>query len=433
MKRAALNNLRNWKATPNHKPLLLQGARQVGKTWLMREFGRLCYRNTACIGFEGNPRVRNIFAEDLDPRRILLGLEAETRMKIIPGETLIVFDEIQECPMALAALKYFNENAPEYDIIAAGSLLGVFLHSGVSFPVGKVDFMSLWPLTFLEFLDALGEGNLSEILKNHDEALAKVFHDKLLSLLRLYFYTGGMPEVVRDFAANRNLTSVRAIQKRILKSYEGDFSKHVPRDQLQKVVQIWDAVPSQLAKENKKFIYKEVRKGGRAAMFETAFEWLGRCGLVHRVARVSKPALPLSGYENESGAFKVFLSDIGLLVAKTGLDSRALLEGDALFTEFKGALAEQFVCQELKTIEDLHLAYWANEPPARAEIDFLVQFQGQIIPVEVKAATNLRAKSLAVYREKFHPQCEIRASQADFKTTGNLRDIPLYALAAHFF
>jgi predicted AAA+ superfamily ATPase len=428
MRRIALQKLIKWKNRAGKKPLIIQGARQVGKTWLMREFGRTQYKNTAYIWFENNERLKNLFSGDLDTTRLFLGLEAEARQKIIPGETLIIFDEIQECPRALTALKYFQENMPQYDIVAAGSLLGVFLHAGVSFPVGKVEFLKLFPLNFYEFLDALGESKLCELLTARDFGLLKIFKDKFQSYLRLYFYVGGMPEAVQKFAADNDFGAAREAQQQILAAYAYDFSKHAPRSQIQKVSQIWNSIPSQLAKENKKFIYKAVQKGASAQTFETALEWLIRGGLLHRVPRVSKPALPLSGYANPTGAFKLFLCDIGLLSAMSNIDVRVLLEGNALFTEFKGTLTEQFVCQELQLLEDIQLAYWANEAPARAEIDFILQAGNQVIPLEVKAATNLKAKSLAVYREKFKPQTEIRTSLADYKQTDNLYDIPLYVL-----
>ena len=428
MKRFALENLKNWKEKPDKKPLLIHGARQVGKTWLMQEFGKKYYKNVAYIWFEDNVRMKNLFADDLDPKRLLIGLEAETHQKIIPGETLIIFDEIQACPKVLTSLKYWSEDAPEYDIVAAGSMLGIFLHEGVSFPVGKVDFMDLRPMSYCEFLGAMGEEQLCKLLEDRDWKLIKVFRDKFLSYLRLYFYIGGMPEVVQSFVNKKDLFEARAIQKKILKSYEGDFSKHIPGIEILKVSQMWNSIPAQLAKENKKFIYKEVKKGASSKTFEFALEWLVRCGLIHRIARISKPAMPLKSYENESGAFKLFLVDVGLMSAMAEVDSRAILEGDALFTEFKGALTEQFVCQELKTLDDVYIAYWTNEAPSLAGIDFFLQIEGRIIPMEAKSTFNLRAKSLAIYRKKFQPTIEIRTSQADYKKTDNLFDIPLYAL-----
>ena len=429
MKRIALKSLEKWKNRPGHKPMIINGARQVGKTWLMKEHGRANYKNAAYILLESNERMTALFnGGDLDPKRILLGLEAETGQKIIPGETLIIFDEIQACPLALTSLKYFNEFVPEYDIVAAGSLLGVFLHEGVSFPVGKVDFLDLRPMSFTEFLNAMGEERLCELLEKRDWELIKAFKDKFLSHLRLYFYIGGMPEAVKSFAEKRDFAAVRAIQKKILKSYENDFSKHVPKTDLQRVVQVWNTIPQQLAKENKKFVYSEIQKGARASQFELALEWLIKSGLIHRIPRVSKPAMPLKGYAYTTGAFKLFMADVGLMAAMSRVDVRALLEGDAMFTEFKGALTEQFVCQELQLNDDIDIAYWANENPASAEIDFIIQAGMQIIPIEVKSSTNLKAKSLSVYRQKFQPKTEIRMSTADYKKTDNLYDIPLYAV-----
>ncbi|MCL2017540.1 MAG: AAA family ATPase [Alphaproteobacteria bacterium] len=429
MKRLALTSLEKWKNTAGHKPLVIHGARQVGKTWLMKEFGRTNYKNIAYIGFEKNPRMQELFSDDLDPHRILTGLELESGQRIIPGKTLIVFDEIQECPNALTSLKYFNENVPEYDIVAAGSLLGVYMHKDTSFPVGKVDFMDLRPMSFCEFLDALGEERLCNLITNRDWNLIKVFKNKLISYLKMYFYVGGMPEVVKTFIQDKDFVGARNVQKKILKSYENDFSKHIPADQIQKVSLVWNAIPSQLAKENKKFKYKDIKQGSSSATLEYAMEWLSRGGLIYRIPRVSKPAMPLKSYANSSGAFKLFMVDIGLLSAQSEVDSRAILEGNALFTEFKGALTEQFVCQELKVHDDVYMAYWANEGSGQAEIDFILQIGMNIVPVETKATTDLRAKSLSVYRNKFKPKIEVRTSQADYKKTGNLFDIPLYTLS----
>jgi len=426
MRRQAIEDLKNWKEKPNNKPMIIHGIRQVGKTWLMKEFGKTFYKNTAYCLFEKNPRLQGLFSADMDIRRILAGLELETGNKIEPHKTLIIFDEIQECPNALTALKYFNENAPEYNIIAAGSLLGVFLHKGVSFPVGKVEFMNLFPLCFYEFLLAIGEEKLCELIKSRDWELIKIFKDKLIFCLKMYYFTGGMPEVVSEFSKERDYNLARKIQNDILNSYQHDFSKHIPALELQKVYQLWDSIPVQLSKENKKFVYKDVHKKASASTFETSLGWLETCGLVHKISRVSKPALPLKGYAN-TGAFKLFLCDIGLLSAISGLEARTILEGDTLFTEFKGALTEQYVCQELKHFRNTEIAYWTNDS-ATAEIDFVIQMEGQIIPVEVKSSINLKAKSLVVYREKFNPNIEIRTSLANYNKTNNLFDIPLYML-----
>ena len=426
MKRIALETLRKWKTRPGHKPIIINGARQVGKTWLMKEFGRAEYKKTAYIMFEKNLRMQELFAGDMDVRRILTGLELETGEKINPKDTLIMFDEIQECPAALTSLKYFNENAPEYDIAAAGNLLGVSLHPGTSFPVGKVEFMRLYPLCFSEFLLAMGEEQLKTLLDACDWELIRVFKDKFTSYLKMYFYIGGMPEVVSEFSTGNDFNTARQIQQRILDAYEQDFSKHIPTGHIQRVRQLWASIPSQLAKENKKFVFKEVQKGATVSTFETALNWLESCGLIHKINRLSKAVQPIKGYEN-TGAFKLFLCDAGLLSAMAALDAKIILDGSALFTEFKGALTEQYVCQEMKCFNNAEIAYWTNEG-ATAEIDFVVQLGSAIIPVEVKAATNLKAKSLPVYREKFHPKIEVRTSLADYKKTENLLDIPLYAL-----
>ena len=427
MRRIAIEILNNWKKKPGHKPMIIHGIRQAGKTWLMKDFGCNFYENTAYILFEKNPRMLDLFSKDFDVRRILTGLELETGIKITPHNTLIIFDEIQECPDALTSLKYFNENLPEYDIVAAGSLLGVFLHEGVSFPVGKVEFMNLYPMGFSEFLQALGEDKLDDLVKSRDWEMINVFREKLIFLLKMYFYTGGMPEVVLQFSKDRDFNLARKIQTDILASYQQDFSKHIPANDLQKTCQIWDSIPVQLSRENKKFVYKTVQKNATASIFEVSLGWLENCGLVHKVSRVSKPALPLKGYAN-TGAFKLFLCDIGLYCAMSGLEARTILEGDALFTEFKGALTEQYVCQEIKLIENTTIAYWTNES-STAEVDFVLQMDGRIIPIEVKSSINLKAKSLLVYRQKFLPKTEIRTSLANYNKTGNLLDIPLYALS----
>ena len=426
MRKLVIEELRNWKAKAGHKPMIINGIRQVGKTWLMKEFGKINYENTVYIIFEKNPRMQALFEEDLDVHRILAGLELETGGKINPNNTLIIFDEIQACPNALTALKYFNENAPEYDIIAAGSLLGVFLHKGASFPVGKVEYLNLHPVCFSEFLLELGEEKLNNVVKNHDWELLKIFKDKLIFYLKMYFYTGGMPEVVAEFSRDRDFNLARKIQNDILASYQQDFSKHIPASDLQKIRLLWDSIPVQLSKENKKFVHKDVKKNATASTFETSLGWLESCGLVHKVSRVSKPALPLRGYANTS-AFKLFLCDIGLLCAISGLDAKTIIDGDTLFTEFKGALTEQFACQEMKQYKNAEIAYWTNDS-ATAEVDFVLQLGGQVIPIEVKSSINLKAKSLAVYREKFQPKILVRSSLANFNKSGSLIDIPLYAL-----
>jgi predicted AAA+ superfamily ATPase len=428
MERLALRQLINWKERADKKPLIIQGARQVGKTWLMKEFGRKYYDNVAYIMFEKNNRMKELFSYGMDVHRLLSGIEVESNQKISPCTSLIIFDEIQACPDALTALKFFYEDIPEYNIVAAGSLLGASLHENISFPVGKVEFMTLYPMNFYEFLLALNEKGLCGLLDRGDFGLISAFKNKFISYLRMYFYVGGMPEAVLKFSNGNDFTAARNVQNQILESYMQDFSKHIPAITIPKVRQIWNSIPAQLAKENKKFIYNEVQKGGRAKDYETALEWLIHCGLIYRVARISKPAIPLKSYDN-TGIFKLFLVDVGLLSAMSLLEVRTLLEGDKLFTEFKGALTEQFVFQEIKAMKCKDIAYWANEGSRTAEVDFVVQTKNYgIVPLEVKSSTNLKAKSLKVYIEKFSPVMVIRSSLSDFNYNDNFYDIPLYAL-----
>lgn len=426
MKRLILQKLLEWKQKTKKKPLLIYGARQVGKSWIMEEFGKTQFKDFIRINFEKDDRICNLFRNSLDPRYILQGLEIEARRKI-SAETLIIFDEIQACPQAVTALKYFCEDLPEYHIIGAGSLLGVALHQGLSFPVGKVESLHMYPMTFQEFLDAIGENGLCEILNTHKLDLIRVFKEKLIEYLKVYFYVGGMPEVVSNYVKNRDFQEVRQLQKRILNDYKSDFSHHIPKEILDKVNKLWESIPVQLAKENKKFVYKEIaEKTSRSKDYDPAIQWLKDCGLIYQVARIKKPALPISGYV-ENNIFKLFMLDVGLLSARTGLDVRVLLEGSKIFTEFKGAMTEQFVLQELIANEDVEIGYWANKN-GDAEIDFVVQIGCRIIPIEVKSGENLRAKSLAFYNEKYSPGICIRTSLSDFKKTENLYDIPLYMI-----
>jgi len=426
MKRFALQTLINWKNKKNRKPMIINGARQVGKTWLMEEFGKNYYKEILNINFERNARIRTLFETDLDPKRLLLGLELEHGHKIDAENTLIIFDEIQAMPQAITSLKYFYEEMPQYHIIAAGSLLGVTLHSGVSFPVGKIDSMQLYPLSFMEFLDALGEGQLAAQLSENNLDMITVFKGKLLEYLKQYMFIGGMPEVVKNFAINKDFLEVRNIQNQILKDYRNDFSKHIPKAIMPKVLLVWDAIPVQLAKENKKFVYNQVVEKGRAKDFEDAITWLADSGLIYKVHKLTKPYLPISGYVEEN-IFKLFLLDVGLLSAMSHLDRRILLEGDALFTEFKGSIAEQYVMQELKSIGDVELSYWGNDT-GNAEVDFVLQCESRVIPVEVKSGTNLKAKSLKIFMDKYNPKYAVRTSPADYKQSDNLYDIPLYMI-----
>lgn len=426
MRRFALQTLINWKNKQNRKPLIINGARQVGKTWLMEEFGKNHYKEVLNINFERNARIRTLFETDLDPNRLLLGLELEYGHKIDANNTLIIFDEIQAMPQAITSLKYFYEEMPQYHIIAAGSLLGVTLHSGVSYPVGKVDSMELYPLSFMEFLYALGEEQLAnQILENNFDMIT-VFKDKLSDYLKQYMFIGGMPEVVKNFAEHKDFAEVRNNQNQILKDYRNDFSKHIPKNILTKVLLVWDAIPAQLSKENKKFAYNQVIEKGRSKDFEDAITWLTDSGLIYKIHRLTKPYLPITGYVEEN-IFKLFLLDVGLLSAMSRLDRRILLEGDALFTEFKGAITEQYVMQELKSLNDVELSYWSNDT-GNAEVDFVLQCASQVIPVEVKSGMNLKAKSLKTYIDKYKPKYAVRTSMADYKQTENLYDIPLYMI-----
>ena len=426
MYRIAIEKLFKWKESKYRKPLIIEGARQVGKTWLMKEFGRQAYKDTVYINFDSNSRVEGLFASDLDTGRLIMGLELYAGRKINPNNTLLIFDEVQEVPRALASLKYFYENAPQYHIVCAGSLLGIALHEGTSFPVGKVDFLKLYPLSFREFLMATDKERFAELLDKQDFQMIASFRQTYIDALKHYYFVGGMPEAVRSFAENKDFNEVSDIQKRILAAYEQDFSKHAPNEIVPKIRMLWNAIPSQLAKENKKFIYGLVREGARAKEYETAIMWLSDCGLVHKVSRVNAAGIPLKAYEDLK-AFKLFVVDVGLLGCMAGLHQRTLLDGNDLFVEIKGALTEQYVCQQLKTIENLGVYYYTNDRGS-CEVDFVVDTGEQIIPVEVKAEVNLRAKSLKTYQEKFSPDVSVRMSMTDYKKEDWLINLPLYAI-----
>ena len=427
MKRTTLNKLVAWKDSPSRKPLIIRGARQVGKTWLMKEFGNTYYTRTVYINFEKTKQLKSLFDEDFNIRRIIQALEIESGTTIHAEDTLLIFDEIQSVPEAITALKYFCEDASEYHVIAAGSLLGVALHAGISFPVGKVEFMDLHPLSFLEFLDAIGESSLVELLYSADWKLITTFKSKYTRRLRQYYYVGGMPEAVLKFSENENYDKVRDIQKQILNAYELDFSKHAPTAVFPRIRMVWNSIPAQLAKENRKFMYGLIKAGSRAKEYELAVSWLLDCGQVHKVTRISKPGIPLKAYE-DINAFKLFIVDIGLLAAMGDMDVKTLLDGNAVFSEFKGALTEQFVFQQLICLNDLVIYYWSSER-STAEVDFIVQYKGEAIPIEVKAEENLHAKSLKVYHEKFAPGHSIRTSMSDFRSQEWLINLPLYAIS----
>ena len=424
MYRDAIRDLETWKNTPNHMPLILRGARQVGKTWLMKEFGRKNYPKVAYVSFDNNPRLDALFQSGMDVKKLLDGLNIEVGFNIDPQNTLIIFDEIQENHLALTSLKYFCENAPEYDIIAAGSLLGVSHHKGTGFPVGKVEYLDLHPLSFREFLLALEENQLLKIIDENNFQLQKVFKNQLIDLLRKYFYVGGMPKAVASFSEKKDYNLVRKIQKNILMDYQEDFSKHIPPELVERTRLLWNAIPSQLVKENKKCIYGKIKKGARAKDFEIALNWLIDAGLVHKVSKVSEPHMPLKAYE-DSSCYKLFLLDVGLLAAMTDLNAQSLLENEKLFNDYNGALTEQYVLQAFVNLNHLPIFYWASN---QAELDFLIQIHNQVIPVEVKATVNLQAKSLKSFRQKYEPQISIRTSLADYEENNGLFNIPLFAV-----
>lgn len=426
MERTLMKQLVEWKDSPTRKPLILKGARQVGKTWLMKEFGKRYFKKVAYVNFDHNPVMQHIFDQDFDIRRILMAVNIETGVTVTPGDTLIIFDEVQEAPSAISSLKYFCENGPEYPIIAAGSMLGVALHEGISYPVGKVNTLSLYPLSFYEFLMAQGEEGLARLLDSRDMDLMSSFHDKYVTALKNYYYIGGMPEIVRFFSENKDYTVVRKMQEELLEMYEADFSKHMDPRELPRIRMVWHAIPVQLAKENKKFFFGQVKKGSRARDFEMAVEWLSDCGLITRVNRVTKPAVPLKAYVEEN-AYKLYFLDTGLLGALSGLDVKSILEGNRIFTEFKGALTEQYVCQQLIADRGMDLFYMLSES-GRYEIDFLVQYEGNVVPIEVKAGQTVHAKSLRVYCEKYAPFLAVRLSMNPFEKQAPLLNMPLYGV-----
>lgn len=426
MYRMAIEKLYKWKESKHRKPLIIEGARQVGKTWLMKEFGSKAYADTIYINFDSNSRMAELFAPDLNTDRLITGIELYAGRKIDSNHTLLIFDEVQEVPRALSSLKYFCEDAPQYHIICAGSLLGIALHEGTSFPVGKVDFLRLYPMSFKEFLMATAKEQYAGLLDKQDFPMIAVFKQVYIDALKHYYFVGGMPEAVQHFAEEKDFNAVREIQKRILAAYEQDFSKHAPAEIVPKIRMVWNSIPTQLAKENKKFIYGLVREGGRAKEYELAIMWLCDCGLIHKISRVNRAGIPLKAYEDLK-AFKLFMVDVGLLSCMTGLRQRTLLDGNDLFTEFKGALTEQYVCQQFKTLEDLEIYYYTNDRGS-CEVDFVIGTGERIVPVEVKAEINLKAKSLKTYREKFNPEISIRTSMADYREESWLIDLPLYAV-----
>ena len=426
MYRKKIDDLIKWKNSNTRKPLILRRARQVGKTWLMKEFGKNYYEKCAYINFDDNSRMEELFSGDFDIDRIIQGLKIESNVNIEPENTLIIFDEVQETPKALTALKYFYEKANQYHIIAAGSLLGVAMHEGTSFPVGKVDFLDLYPLSFYEFLQALGEEQLVELIQKNDFQLITVFADKLKQYLKQYFYIGGMPEVVASYIENKDFNEVRRKQEILLQAYEQDFSKHAPNSVVPRIRQLWNNIPTQLAKENKKFIYGLIKEGARAREYELALSWLIDCGLVYQINRVNDCKVPLSAYQDFS-AFKLYLLDVGLLCAMSKIDATTILEGNEIFVEFKGALTEQLVLTELKSNTTFPIFYWSAEK-GMAELDYLVQIGRYNVPIEVKSSENLQAKSLKVFAQKYNTKINVRTSMSDYKVEDWLINIPLYLI-----
>ena len=428
MKRFLMDDLLKWKNKIRRKPLIIRGARQVGKTWIMKEFGRLYYKNTVYINFDNNERMKQVFSLDMDIKRIISALKIEVGKNIDPDDTLLIFDEIQEVPQALSSLKYFYENASEYNVIAAGSLLGVALHAGTSFPVGKVDFLNLYPLNFKEFLCAVDQTGLAELLESGDYTTINAFSSKYIDLLKHYYYVGGMPEAVQTYLETDDMFEVRNVQKALLDYYSNDFSKHAPKEIVPRIQMVWQSIPMQLAKENRKFMYGIIREGARAKDFELAIQWLIDCGLILKNTRVTKPGMPLIAYM-EMNAFKIYMLDVGLLAAKGNLDARTLLEGNKIFEEFKGALTEQFVAQQLAASKN-ELYYYSKENSS-GELDFILQQAQYIIPIEVKAEENLQAKSLRAYCDKYKPEIAIRSSMSNYREQDWMTNVPLYALDSY--
>lgn len=427
MNRKAIEELYKWKASVDRKPLILQGARQVGKTWLIKEFAKEAYQKYAYVNFEDNDMLRQLFQNDFDIQRIINSIQWATGVTI-DANTLIILDEIQEAPRGITALKYFQEKAPEYHVVAAGSLLGIAMHQNDSFPVGKVDFMYLYPLSFFEFLEAIGEKRMVDLLLSKEWQMITMFRTKFEERLRQYYYVGGMPAVVCAFAADGDIERVRTLQNGILESYERDFSKHAPAIEVPRIRMVWQSIPAQLSKENRKFVYGVVKEGARAKDFELAIEWLKDAGLIYKVNRSKKGQLPLAAYEDFS-AFKIFMSDIGLMGAMSKLPAQSLLSGNALFSDFKGALTEQYVMQQLKTNAELSIYYWSADS-SRGEIDFLLQRDSDIIPVEVKAEENLQAKSLRSFVDKNPGLHGVRLSMSPYREQDWMTNYPLYSVLA---
>lgn len=427
MYRLAIKKLKEWKNKEDRKPMILMGARQVGKTWIMKEFGKNEYAKVAYISFYNNDRMNTVFDMDFDVDRIIMNLNIESGVTITPNDTLIILDEIQNAPKALESLKYFCEDANEYHVIAAGSLLGVAVHENVSFPVGKVDMLDLYPFSFREFLLAMDEKNLVMALDSKDFSIIDNFSDKFLFWLKNYYYIGGMPAVVDSFRRNKDYVKARQIQKDILRQYEQDFGKHVDAKNLPRIRMVWQSIPIQLAKENKKFFFGQIKKGARSSDFEIAIQWLMDSGLIYKVNRVNEPHMPLKAYINMS-AYKLFILDIGLLGALSDLPAKTILEKDEIFVEFKGAFTEQYVLQQL-ICDTQYTPYYYGTDKSTFEQDFMIQMEDKIVPIEVKAEGNIRLQSLKVYCEKYRPKKAVRFSTLKYMDQGWMVNIPLYAVS----
>ena len=430
MERKAYSQLLAWKNNPHHKPLILNGARQVGKTWLLKHFGEKEYRNVAYVNCDRSPQMEMILREGFDMSRIIRNISAMTNVDIRPHETLIILDEIQSIPKGLSSLKYFCEDAPDYDVAVAGSLLGLQLHRGESFPVGKVDMLKLYPMTFGEFLLAKGEKVKKEALDNKEYETMSAVSPLYVELLRQYYFTGGMPAAVSAFIEGQPLHTVRQIQKDILNDYIRDFSKHAPGNEVPRINLVWNSIPSQLGKENRKFIYGMLKKGARAKEFELAIQWLVDCGLVYKIPRTSKVAMPVRFYEDFS-AFKLYLLDVGLFGAMVNAPASEILIGSNIFSEYKGTFTELYVLQQMVTVRDLDIYYYSTDD-SRTEIDFIVQHEGKVTPVEVKAEENLRAKSLRQVVSNDPSLHGLRFSMSDYRQEDWLDNVPLYGVESYF-
>lgn len=425
MERSIYSSLKKWKDSPTRKPLILQGARQVGKTYILKEFGAREYSEVVYINCDDNNDMQNMFV-DYDVDRIIRSLSAISGVSIKPSTTLLILDEIQEVERGLASLKYFCEKAPEYHVAVAGSLLGITLHEGTSFPVGKVDMLYMYPMDFEEFLLAMGKEQLVELLRNNSWAALTPLRGMLTELLRQYYFVGGMPEAVKAYVGRGDIWEVRSIHSKIIDAYRNDMSKHVPKQQVQRINMVWNSIPSQLARDNKKFIYGALRKGARANDFEIAIQWLVDSGLVHKVHRISKPVVPLKFYE-DMASFKLFLLDCGLLGALSETPPEQILIGDNVFEEYKGAFTENYVLQQLKSLPRTFVYYYSNDN-STLEIDFVVQHEAHVIPIEVKAEENLRAKSLRQFVTDNSGLHGVRFSMSDYREQDWLTNVPLWAV-----